>query len=189
MAGGKAWQAAGRCRAQATSATRDVVLSQLPRCSATTCCEGRPGFRFSDAIWRRLVWWLAPAAPLASVFSVLADGLQEPSGHGVDMDVTRESVSGVVLTEQPQAYQASPEQRSAMGWRAGWGHERQRKSPRWRQGLGRAMSQTTQPSSGAGGLDAAAQLAAKAKGSASTQDGKRAWNITEFIFHTVNRIE
>jgi hypothetical protein len=60
----------------------------------------------------------------------------------------------------------TPEQRSAMGWWAGCGHERQRKNPRRRQGLGRAMDQMTQGSCGAGGLNAAAQLAAEAVGRA-----------------------
>lgn len=161
LAGGRALQGPshkchpGRCLVSALPVQRDDVL----RGTARVQVFGR------DLEAAGVVACACGALGLS--VSVLVKGLQEPSGHGVDLV----SVLGVVLTEQPRACQAAPEQRSVMGWRAGWGHERQRKSPRRRQGLGRAMGQTTQPSSGAGGLDAAAELAAEAEGGAGAQDG------------------
>ena len=63
---------------------------------------------------------------------------------------------------------------------------RQQKSPRQWQGLKGAMVQTTQRSSGAGGLDAAAQLAAETEGGAGAQDGQGAWDVPEGVFYVID---
>jgi hypothetical protein len=46
----------------------DVVIGRESDQAEGKAADLRPGFRLSDAIWRRLVWWPAPAALLASVF-------------------------------------------------------------------------------------------------------------------------
>lgn len=75
------------------------------------------------------------------------------------------------------AHKASPEQSPAHGWRVANRNARQQKSPHQRQGLGGAMGQTTQASSGAGSFDATTQLATEAEGGASAQDGQGAWSL------------
>ena len=64
------------------------------------------------------------------------------------------------------------------------GGGRQQKSPRQRQGAYEELGQTTQRSSGAGRLDATAQLAAEPEGRSSAQNRQETRGLTEVVIDT-----
>jgi hypothetical protein len=65
--------------------------------------------------------------------------------------------------------------------KAASGVGRQQKSPRQRQGLKEVLGQTIKRSSGTGGLDAAAQLAAEPESRSGAQDRQGTRDVTEVV--------